>query len=240
MATRARARTALSSLRVSCFPPARAAASRWLHRRSVVASSPSARLRDAPDAITRGPMRASIQRTSSGATYCQVPRNRWVRIKPAVGEGGLDRVLRCLRRAQPKRPQRGEVVLRLHGPEPRDDLRRRRETVARDQLPVQALRGDAHRSNVSRRKMTPPDSSGRAFRRGHAQAERHSNIWPRISALLRSREAHLAAVGLLKPLGAARDLGEAIQVAARIPGARWGSIEVRPVWRDLGVLDGAG
>ena len=28
----------------------------------------------------------------------------------------------------------------------------------------------------------------------------------------------------------ARDLNEAIQVASRIPGARFGSIEVRPIW----------
>jgi hypothetical protein len=28
----------------------------------------------------------------------------------------------------------------------------------------------------------------------------------------------------------ARDLNDAIQVAARIPAARWGSVEVRPVW----------
>jgi hypothetical protein len=28
----------------------------------------------------------------------------------------------------------------------------------------------------------------------------------------------------------ARDLNEAIQVASRIPGTRWGSIEVRPIW----------
>jgi hypothetical protein len=28
----------------------------------------------------------------------------------------------------------------------------------------------------------------------------------------------------------AKDLNDAIQVAARIPSARWGSIEVRPVW----------
>jgi hypothetical protein len=28
----------------------------------------------------------------------------------------------------------------------------------------------------------------------------------------------------------ARDLNEAIQVASKIPGTRWGSIEVRPVW----------
>src|SRR5262245_37034065 len=28
----------------------------------------------------------------------------------------------------------------------------------------------------------------------------------------------------------ARDLNEAIQVAARIPSAKWGSVEVRPVW----------
>ena len=28
----------------------------------------------------------------------------------------------------------------------------------------------------------------------------------------------------------ARDLDEAIKIAARIPGARWGSVEVRPVW----------
>jgi hypothetical protein len=27
----------------------------------------------------------------------------------------------------------------------------------------------------------------------------------------------------------ARDLNEAIQIAARIPGARWGSVEVRPI-----------
>ena len=28
----------------------------------------------------------------------------------------------------------------------------------------------------------------------------------------------------------AKDLNDAIQVAARIPSARWGSVEVRPVW----------
>jgi hypothetical protein len=28
----------------------------------------------------------------------------------------------------------------------------------------------------------------------------------------------------------ARDLNEAIQLASRIPGTRWGSIEVRPIW----------
>jgi hypothetical protein len=28
----------------------------------------------------------------------------------------------------------------------------------------------------------------------------------------------------------ARDLNEAIQVASKIPGTRWGSIEVRPIW----------
>jgi hypothetical protein len=28
----------------------------------------------------------------------------------------------------------------------------------------------------------------------------------------------------------ARDLNDAIQVAARIPSAKWGSVEVRPVW----------
>ena len=28
----------------------------------------------------------------------------------------------------------------------------------------------------------------------------------------------------------AKDLNDAIQVAARIPSARWGSIEVRPIW----------
>ncbi len=28
----------------------------------------------------------------------------------------------------------------------------------------------------------------------------------------------------------ARDLDDAIQVAARIPSAKWGSVEVRPVW----------
>src|SRR5574341_227145 len=28
----------------------------------------------------------------------------------------------------------------------------------------------------------------------------------------------------------ARDLNEAIQVAAKLPSARWGSIEVRPLW----------
>jgi len=28
----------------------------------------------------------------------------------------------------------------------------------------------------------------------------------------------------------ARDLNEAIQIAARIPGARYGAVEVRPVW----------
>jgi len=38
-----------------------------------------------------------------------------------------------------------------------------------------------------------------------------------------------------EPLGGfylieARDLNEAIQVAARIPAARWGSVEVRPIW----------
>ena len=27
-----------------------------------------------------------------------------------------------------------------------------------------------------------------------------------------------------------KDLDEAIEVAAKIPGARWGSIEVRPIW----------
>jgi len=28
----------------------------------------------------------------------------------------------------------------------------------------------------------------------------------------------------------AKDLNDAIQVAARIPSARWGSVEVRPIW----------
>ena len=28
----------------------------------------------------------------------------------------------------------------------------------------------------------------------------------------------------------AKDLNDAIQVAARVPSARWGSIEVRPIW----------
>jgi hypothetical protein len=28
----------------------------------------------------------------------------------------------------------------------------------------------------------------------------------------------------------ARDLNDAIQVASKIPGTRWGSIEVRPIW----------
>ncbi|HXF96164.1 MAG TPA: YciI family protein [Gemmatimonadales bacterium] len=28
----------------------------------------------------------------------------------------------------------------------------------------------------------------------------------------------------------ARDLNEAIQVASRIPSARWGAVEVRPIW----------
>ncbi len=28
----------------------------------------------------------------------------------------------------------------------------------------------------------------------------------------------------------ARDLNDAIQVASRIPGAKWGTIEVRPIW----------
>jgi len=32
----------------------------------------------------------------------------------------------------------------------------------------------------------------------------------------------------------ARDLNDAIQVASRIPSARWGSIEVRPVWEMTG------
>jgi hypothetical protein len=32
----------------------------------------------------------------------------------------------------------------------------------------------------------------------------------------------------------ARDLNDAIQVASRIPSARWGSIEVRPVWEATG------
>ena len=37
----------------------------------------------------------------------------------------------------------------------------------------------------------------------------------------------------------ARDLDEAIELAARIPGARDGSIEVRPIW-DLGAADESG
>jgi hypothetical protein len=28
----------------------------------------------------------------------------------------------------------------------------------------------------------------------------------------------------------AKDLNDAIQVAARIPSARWGAVEIRPVW----------
>ena len=28
----------------------------------------------------------------------------------------------------------------------------------------------------------------------------------------------------------AKDLNEAIQIAAKIPGARWGAVEVRPLW----------
>jgi hypothetical protein len=31
-----------------------------------------------------------------------------------------------------------------------------------------------------------------------------------------------------------RDLDEAIELAARIPGARWGSIEIRPIWETAG------
>lgn len=32
----------------------------------------------------------------------------------------------------------------------------------------------------------------------------------------------------------ARDLNEAIQIAGRIPSAKWGSVEVRPVWQENG------
>jgi len=38
----------------------------------------------------------------------------------------------------------------------------------------------------------------------------------------------------------ARDLNEALQVAARIPGARWGTVEVRPVMEIAGLPAGRG
>jgi len=38
----------------------------------------------------------------------------------------------------------------------------------------------------------------------------------------------------------ARDLNEAISIAARIPGARWGTVEVRPVMEIAGLPAGGG
>ena len=104
---------------------------------------PSCARRRSSATSRRGAHSASSQRTSSGAAKWIVPRISQVRSDLPLGDGALHTLRRAVGDARPDRPQRLVVILRLHRPEPADDVGGLVEAAGGDALAGDAAQSDA-------------------------------------------------------------------------------------------------